>query len=615
MARRWDRGPGRLAVFVDKAKVNEVRPGELFGEASAFLSFGPRTASIRAMEASEVRFCSKDAIARMRGSSPARYDALLDRALTALAQRVFRSHKRIAQLAEGFEARPDATVAEVASPSPAQRRLEHHLARLALRTLPSLAGLDDAALDALASGMRSRTLEAGDSVFVQGAEENSVFLLADGEVDVLRNIGSERAVKVGSVDRPSLFGLLGLLLGKPRDASVVAASPGLVLEMSRSAHADLPPDVRRAWRETLLMALREHIQNADRNVVQLGARRAARIQRSYQYAGALTAVGSGVVWPIVESSESRAVREKTDEILRILAPHRRLLADVGTCAAEPCADCWAIHRPKVERAVATESPLHFILPAFPAKSPNTDTKVLGKLPDMAEEQSLRYLQTLCEDFRKVWEPGARVTICSDGRVFSDLVLVSDDDISEYARAIEAMLDELNLADIDTFNLEDLFEVSSFAGMRDHLATHYGEPVSLLRQRAKDHAEHRSMVNGIHRFLFEDTLAVRKDLTKTQIKKETKSRAYEVVQRSNAFSRLIAECFPHALRLSIHPQPAHSAKIGVLLGMAESTWITPWHGVSMHTTDGWRLVKRERAEHLGAALIHRQGRPSHYVLEA
>ncbi|MCB9744909.1 MAG: L-tyrosine/L-tryptophan isonitrile synthase family protein [Alphaproteobacteria bacterium] len=607
---------GRLEVLVDGAKVNEIGPGELFGEASAFMSLAPRTATLRATQPSRARVCDKARIARMRRGDPERYDGLLEHALVSLARRVHASGERLTQLAEGVQERPEALRRpDEPLKSPAALRLERHAARLALRTLPPLAALTDAELDALAGCMRARTLEPGEAACEEGAACRSVFLLADGSLEVLRNIGTCRAVPVATIERESLLGLLGLLLGTPRNATLVAATPCLVLEMDLAAHEALGGAVGRAWRETLLQALREHITSVDRSLVQLGARRAERIRRQYQYADALSALGSSASWPIVEPEQLRLVREKADEILRALAPHRRLLPDAGPCAQAACAECFALHRVKVERAVATGKPLHFILPAFPAKSPNTEAKVLGRLPDMAEEQSLRYLQGLCDALREVWAPGARVTICSDGRVFSDLVLVSDADISAYARAIEDMLASLQLADIDTFNLEDLFEVSTFEAMRDHLAVHYGEPLERLRERAQHHPEHRSMINGIHRFLFEDTLAVRKDLSRSAIRRETKERAYEVVQRSNAFSRLIAECFPEALRLSIHPQGPHSAKIGVLLGEAESTWITPWHGVSMLTPEGWRLVKRARAEELGARLVHQGDRPSHFVLEA
>ena len=69
----------------------------------------------------------------------------------------------------------------------------------------------------------------------------------------------------------------------------------------------------------------------------------------------------------------------------------------------------------------------------------------------------------------------------------------------------------------------------------------------------------------------------------------------------------------ALRFSIHPQPAHSDKIGILLADAEDAWLTPWHAVAVRSKGKIRLMHREQAERLGARLVERDGRPSHFEL--
>lgn len=58
------------------------------------------------------------------------------------------------------------------------------------------------------------------------------------------------------------------------------------------------------------------------------------------------------------------------------------------------------------------------LPGFPFKSPNSKSKVLGKLPDKAEELSLAYLDGLCLSIKDVYAPGAELTIISDGLVYN-----------------------------------------------------------------------------------------------------------------------------------------------------------------------------------------------------
>lgn len=58
------------------------------------------------------------------------------------------------------------------------------------------------------------------------------------------------------------------------------------------------------------------------------------------------------------------------------------------------------------------------LPAFPFKSANDLHKVLGALPDRAEELALANLNSLCAAVKAVYPPGALLTIISDGLVYN-----------------------------------------------------------------------------------------------------------------------------------------------------------------------------------------------------
>lgn len=61
------------------------------------------------------------------------------------------------------------------------------------------------------------------------------------------------------------------------------------------------------------------------------------------------------------------------------------------------------------------------LPAFPFKSPNSLTKVLGRLPDRAEELALAHMNGLCLAIQDVYPPGAKLTIISDGLVYNGML--------------------------------------------------------------------------------------------------------------------------------------------------------------------------------------------------
>lgn len=65
-------------------------------------------------------------------------------------------------------------------------------------------------------------------------------------------------------------------------------------------------------------------------------------------------------------------------------------------------------------------PVPMCLPAFPFKSPNSTRKVLGVLPDKAEEFALAHLNGLCHAIEGVYPPGAKLTIISDGLVYNGM---------------------------------------------------------------------------------------------------------------------------------------------------------------------------------------------------
>lgn len=74
--------------------------------------------------------------------------------------------------------------------------------------------------------------------------------------------------------------------------------------------------------------------------------------------------------------------------------------------------------PFVEEYVINQKPIRCVLPAFPFKSPNRKDKVIGVLPDLGEELALMHLNGLCETIAEIYEPGAMVTITSDGLVYN-----------------------------------------------------------------------------------------------------------------------------------------------------------------------------------------------------
>ena len=275
-------------------------------------------------------------------------------------------------------------------------------------------------------------------------------------------------------------------------------------------------------------------------------------------------------------------------------------------------DVRAPHREKVEAAISARRPIEIVLPAFPAKSPNPE-KTLGALPDFGEVLALRRLEELCLAIESVYAPGARLTICSDGRVFGDLVQVPDADIDAYGEAIDEIIRAYGLKRLATYGLEHAFPGHGGDAMRALLERHYTQSFDELHEKVRTRDDYRQLFNGIHRFLFEDQLALDPGASRNQVRNRTKRLAYDVIRRSNAWSELVEEKFPSALRLSIHPQPAVSTKIGIRLLPSDDPWRTPWHSVVLYDGNVYRLVKRKDAEAARARLVREDGKHGYFVL--
>jgi len=274
-----------------------------------------------------------------------------------------------------------------------------------------------------------------------------------------------------------------------------------------------------------------------------------------------------------------------------------------------CPSCQAPHKQKISRAIQTQQPLLLILPAFPAKSANR-LKTISAEPDLAEVMALRNLNALCEKIHAHHPYGVKLLICSDGRVFNDLVFVSDEEVSRYQQGIMRIIADESLSYLSTWSLEDEYPGMDEASMRALLMQDCGESYERVQSRLHADESFLYQFNGIHRFMTEDMLFLKPDESKNKVRNDAKKITYEVIRRSNAWSRLLANRFPHGLRLSIHPQPCGSDKLGIQFLSASNRWATPWHNVLLKNQQGWQLMKRSEAERLGAVF-----QQDHYVLEA
>jgi hypothetical protein len=97
-----------------------------------------------------------------------------------------------------------------------------------LRKLHLFRGLSDDELVLAAGELHEKTFDQGATVFDEGAAADSLYIIFQGRVDITRRV-KEKVLRVATLVRGDYFGEQGLLKGKNRSATVIAAERETIL--------------------------------------------------------------------------------------------------------------------------------------------------------------------------------------------------------------------------------------------------------------------------------------------------------------------------------------------------------------------------------------------------
>jgi len=107
--------------------------------------------------------------------------------------------------------------------------------RRAFVSTPLFEGFSQEELVAVIRGLRLLTFAPGDILVAEGGPGDSLFILASGSVKAFVRNPKGQYVKVNELGEGAFFGEIAVLTGKPRTATITAASPCEVLELDRAA--------------------------------------------------------------------------------------------------------------------------------------------------------------------------------------------------------------------------------------------------------------------------------------------------------------------------------------------------------------------------------------------
>ena len=82
--------------------------------------------------------------------------------------------------------------------------------------------------------MREVSYEAGEVIFREGDSAEAVYLLRDGEVEVLRRSDGDE-VRIAVIGEGELFGEISVIRGEARSTTLRAICPARAVEIPRAA--------------------------------------------------------------------------------------------------------------------------------------------------------------------------------------------------------------------------------------------------------------------------------------------------------------------------------------------------------------------------------------------
>jgi CRP-like cAMP-binding protein len=130
------------------------------------------------------------------------------------------------------------------------------------------AGLDAAALQRVARGMRSRRFRRGETLFHQGDPGDALLVVRSGSIKiVLPSEAGDEAI-IATIGAGDFLGELALLDGAPRSATAVALTATETLVLPRDRFRELI-DTEPAIRDGLLVALAAELRRLTTHVEEL----------------------------------------------------------------------------------------------------------------------------------------------------------------------------------------------------------------------------------------------------------------------------------------------------------------------------------------------------------
>ncbi len=280
----------------------------------------------------------------------------------------------------------------------------------------------------------------------------------------------------------------------------------------------------------------------------------------------------------------------SDQILNILIPFQ-ITQDIDKKSLNTLSRSSELHsfdykslQEKITKFLECKKPLKFLLVGFPFKSANTEKKVLGQMPDMAERRSLEYLYGCIKSLKEVYPYGVELVIFCDGIPFCEYLGISAEAVKLYEQGLQKLVQDMpGITLLTSDSLQEQLALSSSGQICDVIDKYTPSDEEFHRQFETDSALQDSYKTLLDRLEIEfDSVQGRKFLkAHGPLSKLTEAlMAREMRMRRFLETQFDAEDF---IRLTVHYSKDLGKKFGIKL--SPNSFVTPYHGVLVEEGDG------------------------------
>jgi len=262
---------------------------------------------------------------------------------------------------------------------------------------------------------------------------------------------------------------------------------------------------------------------------------------------------------------------------------------------------------RIDGFVNSQQTIRFAMLGFPFKSTNTRDKVLGTLPDLGEQLTVENFEAFNADVKKVYAPGVKIVVASDGYVFNDLLSISDSIVRTYAQVSSNFSGDNTMEIID---LNRFYSDGSMADKRNRLMQQFGYTWEKMEQEILFNPDVNFLYRGMLKFMSEE-LAWHDFPSKNQREKAAKKLVREMMLRNEAYNLLVRKELADHIRLSMHPSVNNGYKYSFKLIPGEHTNHSAWHSaIVMHNGQAATMHKKD-ALAAGYQLVYKDGQPYNF----